>query len=168
MAELGDTNYFIRIGTSILDSVAAALVCANIEVPERKFVGFDDPPQDCCPELVAWIGNVRPWDGNFPDSMREGRFLCFNSWAFDVSIRIGRCYVDSDENGEGLAESVLQDWATILYNDMQAIYMGWVWQWKNNAVSELSSCEPMIVGPLTTYNEGGCAGSQFTITVGAL
>jgi len=168
MADLTDIDYFLKVGESILDAIVASLRCANIEVPDRRFVGFSRPPQDCCPELVAWIGNIRPWDGNFPEGLVEGRLLCFNSIAFDVTIRIGRCYIDSADDGLGVEPKLLADWAKWLYRDASAIYIGFISQWRAGNVSELSACEPMTVGNLTQYNEGGCAGHEFTVTVGIL
>lgn len=168
MADLSDTDYFQRVGQSILDGVIASMRCKDISVPDRSFVGFSRPPQDCCPELVAWITNIRTWDGNFPEGLREGRLLCFNSYAFDVTIRIGRCYVDSASDGSGIDHGTLSDWASELYKDAGAIYIGFIQQWRAGEVSELSSCEPLAVGNMTSYNEGGCAGWEFTITTGIL
>lgn len=168
MADLSDPTYFTTVATSILDGMKAALRCNNVEVPDRSFVGFSSPPQDCCPELVAWVTNIRTWDGNFPEGMREGRLLCFNSYAFDVSVRIGRCYVDSASDGSAIDHRDLQDWSAILYKDASALYIGFIQQWRSGQVTELSTCEPLTVGNMTSYNEGGCAGWEFTITVGVL
>lgn len=65
---IGNSDFFMNVGQSILDSAADALACYDIDVPSRLFVGFDEPPQDCCPELVVWLGNMRLWDGDFPDT----------------------------------------------------------------------------------------------------
>ena len=161
------TQYFFNVGKSILDSAVDALECHSLDVPSRLFVGFDRPPQDCCPELVAWISNIRPWDGDFPDTRSNGRLLCSNAWSFDVTIRIGRCYVDVDDNGP-LDTDTLEDWSGALYADATALYMGWVNQWRAGNVIELNSYEAVSVGPAVPYNQGGCAGWEFTITVGTI
>ena len=166
MTPLNDKDYLFNVGSSILDSVGQALACIGIDVPSRKFVGFDRPPQDCCPELVCWIGNIRPWDGDFPDTRTSGRLLVHNAYAFDVTIRIGRCYVDSGENGDPIDEGTLQDWGKLLYQDIRAIYFGWVEQWRAGNVSELQNVELVTVGKCTQYNSGGCAGNEFVITIG--
>lgn len=168
MTSLYDKDYFLKVAQSILDGVQQALRCRGIDVPSRSFVGFDRPPQDCCPELVAWLGNVRVWDGNFPESLRENRLLCFNSYAFDVTIRIGRCFVDVDEKGNALDTQTLEDWSAELYRDAGAIYMGFINEWRNGQVTELSRCEPLSLSNMTAYNEGGCAGWEFTVTAGIL
>ena len=165
---LSNVDYFFNVAQSIVNSVSQALRCSNLEVPSRLFVGFDRPPQDCCPELVGWVGNVRTWDGDFPDVRSNGRLLCTNGYAFDVTIRIGRCYIDSDSDGGALDHETLQDFARELYKDVSAIYLGWIAQWRAGEVTELSNFELVTVGNCTQYNEGGCAGHEFTITVGTL
>jgi hypothetical protein len=161
-----NTGYFLNLGKSILDSLADALECNGLDVPGRVFVGFERPPQDLCPELVVWIGNIRTWDGDFPDTRSSGRLLCSNGYAFDVSVRIGRCYIDMDEDGQPLDGETLQDWAGELYRDVTALYMGWINQWRAGNVTELSMYDLVTVGACTQYNSGGCAGHEFTITVG--
>lgn len=161
-----DVQFFMNVGQSILDSAVDALECYGLDVPERVFVGFDDPPQDCCPELVVWLGNLRVWDGDFPDSRATTDLRHHWGYAFDATIRIGRCYVDVDEQGNPIDADVLADWNQALYADATALYMGWLGQWIAGNVSELVSCDLITPGPLTQYNDGGCAGHQFTVTVG--
>jgi hypothetical protein len=165
---LSNTDYFLNIATSILDSCADALDCNGLDVPERLYVGFDRPPQDCCPELTAWVGNIRPWDADFPDGRRAGNLQCHNGWSFDVTIRIGRCYVDIDEDGSGLDVGTLTDFTRPLYQDAAALLFGWVAQWRAGNVTELTTCDLVDIGALTQYHEGGCAGHEFTITVGVV
>lgn len=163
---ISDKDFFLNIATSVLESCAAALDCNGLEVPNRLYVGFDRPPQDCCPELTAWVGNIRPYDAGFPDSRHAGNLLCLNSWAFDITIRIGRCYVDIDTDGEPLDVETLTDFTRVLYWDASALLFGWVGQWRAGNVSELTKCDLVNVGAMTQYHEGGCAGQEFTITVG--
>ncbi len=158
-------QFFINVGTSILESAADALQCYGLDIPDRLFVGFDRPPQDCCPELVAWIDNIRLWDGEFPDTSRGGGLLQVFGYAFDVTIRIGRCYVDYDDDGP-LDTGTLTDFSGHLYADATALYMGWLHQWRAGNVTELTKCDLGEIGPMTSYHEGGCAGWEFRITVG--
>lgn len=163
---LRNPDFFLNIAKSILDSAADALRCNNLEVPDRRFVGFDRPPQDCCPDLVAWLGNIRTWDGQFPDEQRS-ELICVNAWAFDVTIRIGRCYVDFSDDGP-LDGGTIEDFSSWLYKDAAALYFGWIAQWRAGQVTELTACDPVRVGPMSQYRDGGCAGHEFTITVGVL
>ena len=160
-----DSDFFLNVAKSILDSCADALVCYNLDVPGRRYVGFDRPPQDCCPELVAWVGNLRTWDGDFPDTRSTGDLKCVWGYAFDVTIRIGRCYADYSDDGP-LDLETLEDFTAPLYSDGTALYMGWLHQWKAGNVSELTACDLVNVGPMSQYHEGGCAGHEFVITVG--
>lgn len=161
-----DKDFFLNIATSILESCIDALECNGLEVPGRVYVGFDRPPQDCCPELTAWVGNISVFDANFPYQRHAGQLFQVNSYAFDVTIRIGRCYVDVDENGHALDVETLTDMTRPLYQDITALYMGWINQWKAGNVSELSKCDLVSVETMTQYHEGGCAGHEFNIKVG--
>lgn len=162
-----DLDFFKNIATSILESAAASLTCNDLEVPARMFVGFDRPPQDCCPELVAWLGNIRTNDIDFPDARRAGNLQCFNGYAFDVTIRIGRCFIDFLNSGP-MDGGDIEDLASPLYQDASALYFGWIAQWRAGNVTELTMCDLVNVGNMTGYAEGGCAGWEFTITVGVV
>lgn len=164
-----DPNLFVKVAKSILNSVADALAQCNSDVPDCEFVGFARPVEDHCPDLVAWLNNVRPWDGNSMDSgLREGYLLCFNAYAFDVTIRLGRCYIDFGDDGNTLDKATIEDWSNSLYRDGQIMYIGWVSRFKAGQVTELGDCDPISIGPLIDYKEGGCAGWEFTITVGVM
>lgn len=164
---IADLDFFLNVAKSVLTSAAAALECNNLDVPDRFFVGFDRPPQDCCPELVAWLGNIRTWDGDFPDTRRQGNLLCGNGYSFDITIRIGRCFIDYTNQGPMDAGDI-EDLSSPLYRDAVALYFGWIAQWRAGNVSELTQCDLVNAGPMTQYHEGGCAGHEFTITVGVL
>lgn len=164
---LDNTDMFMNMATSILQSVVDALQCNGLEVPDRLYVGFDRPPQDCCPELVAWLGNIRTWDGDFPDSRTNGRLLCHNGYSFDITIRIGRCYIDYTDEGP-MDIATITDWTRLLNADASAIYLGWIAQWRAGNVTELDKCDLVNVGSMSAYHEGGCAGWEFTVTVGVL
>lgn len=163
-----DVEFFMNVGQSILDSLVAALECYELDVPNRAFVGFSEPPQDCCPELVVWLGNLRVWDGDFPDTRQTTQLMHHWGYAFEATVRIGRCYIDINEDGTPIDADVLADWNQVLYADATALYMGWLGQWMSDNVSELSKCDLVTVGPLSQYKDGGCAGHQFTITVGMI
>lgn len=167
LTPISNTAYFLNIAKSVLASAAQALACNDLEVPDRLFVGFDRPPQDCCPEMVAWLGNIRLWDTEFPDG-QNSELMCVNGWAFDITIRIGRCYIDFDEEGQPLDGGTIEDFAGHLYSDAAALYFGWVAHWRAGNVEELTQCDALRVGPMTQYHEGGCAGHEFTITVGVV
>lgn len=166
ITQIRSVDFFMNVGNSILAGAVAALECYEIDVPERAFVGFDEPPQDCCPELVCWLGNVRLWDGDFPDTRLTTDLKMHFGYAVDCTVRIGRCYIDVDEHGNPIDADTLSDWTSAIYADATALYVGMLHQWQAGAITELSACDLLTVGALTQYNDGGCAGHQFTITVG--
>jgi hypothetical protein len=168
-----DPEIFVNVSRAVLDTIGIALTNGNRDVPRRMFVGFNRPAEDCCPDLVAWVGNIRAYDGNSPNSgLREDRLLIYNAWAFDITIRLGRCFIDFDADGGPLDGQTIEDFSNELYRDAQVVYIGWVNQWRSSSgvclTDELSSCTPLTVSSLIDYKDGGCAGWEFTITVGVM
>lgn len=159
-------DFFINTATSILESAVDALQCYGLDVPTRLYVGFDRPPQDCCPELTGWVNNIRQWNGEFPDTNQVNPMICVWGYSFDFTMRIGRCYWDLDENGKTLTNEQLQTKNGEMYSDATALYMGWLHQWKAGNVNELSSCDLLTIGNMQPYRQGDCAGWEVTITVG--
>jgi len=168
LTDFNDSAFLSNLGNSILESVSDALVCKSLDVPQRRFVGFNRPAQDCCPDLVLWFGNIRVWDGDFPDTRTAGNLLCANGYSIDATVRIGLCYVDFDADGGPLDAQTIGDFSANLNAYGTALYMGWINQWRAGNVEELVSCDLVNVGPMTPYYEGGCAGWEFTITVGVM
>lgn len=166
---VSDQDLFVKVAKSILQSAADSLSACGRDVPDCSFVGFNRPVEDHCPDLVAWLNNIRPWDGTSMDSgLREGYLMCFNAYAFDVTIRLGRCYIDFGMDGSTVDGQLVEDWSNELYRDGQVLYIGWVKAWHAGRVSELGDCDPISIGPLIDYKEGACAGWEFTITVGVM
>src|SRR5688572_9844132 len=94
-----DRNVFNKVGHVVLESLADVIASYGMDVPPRTFLGFENPPEDCCPDLVAWITNVRLWDGEFPDGRNTTNLTtCAIGWAVDVNVRLGRCYIDFDKD----------------------------------------------------------------------
>lgn len=160
---------FERVARAVIDSISDALTYHNLDVPERRFVGFSRPAEDACPDLVAWVSNIRPWDQNFPDGRANTTLNnFFNGWAFDVNVRLGVCVIDFDGNGQPLDGELLEEWSSTLYHYAHTMYVDWVHRWRAGQVNELSECDYVDVGACTDYKEGGCGGWEFRITVGVL
>lgn len=169
MPSVSDPDLFSTVARSILDGVAAALDACGLDIPPCDFVGFSRPAETSCPDLVAWVTNIRAWDGNTMDSgLQEGRLLCFNAYAFDVTIRLGQCFVDFDDNGNNLPPEIQEDFSSTMYRYAQAMYIGFVAQWRAGNISSLGNCDPITVSSLIDYKEGGCGGWEYTVTVGVM
>jgi hypothetical protein len=167
--DVTDSKLFSKVGKSILDSLSDTLDKCSLEVPPCSFLGFERPPEINCPDLVAWISNIRPWDGNSVDSgLTDNRLKCFNLWAFDVTIRLGLCYIDFDEDGSNRPPDEQEDLSSIIYQYAHTMYIGWVAQWRSGLVTELTACDPITISSLTSFKEGGCGGWEFTISVGLI
>lgn len=169
MINLGDKTVFSDVAKSILTSIKQSLEACSLEVPCCEFVGFERPPEVHCPDLVAWVTNIRPWDGNTMDSgLREGRLLCHVGYAFDVTIRLGLCYIDFDAEGNNLPPDKQHELSDQVYQYAHVMYIGWVSRWKNGLVTELGPCDPVSITNLVSFKEGGCGGWEFTVSVGMM
>lgn len=163
-----EKDLFFKTGKSVLDSIVHVLESCDRPAPDCEFLGFDRPPEAYC-GLVGWIGNIRVWDGLTMDNgLREGRILCNVGYAFDVTIRLGRCYVDFDATGNNIPPEEVESLSSGLYEDAYIMYVQWIGLWKAGGVTELDNCDPVSVSVMTPYNEGACAGWEFSISIGVM
>jgi hypothetical protein len=164
---MSDPLVVYNVGQSILDSLAQFISERGIQPPPRRWVGFSNPPEDCCPDLVIWADNLRLWDGaSFDSGLRENRLMCNNLWAVDYTVRLGLCYFDVDNDGQLVDSGTLTGWAADLYHIGHAV-MGWLQNIRGGVIPELqSNVSDVKPSPITSYNMGGCAGWQITLTVG--
>lgn len=164
-----DRDVFDKIGHIIIDSLADVIKSYGMDVPPRNFVGFETPPEDCCPDLVVWLTNIRLWDEQFADG-RSTTYItnCVNAWAVDVNVRLGRCYIDFDANGQPLDAGTLEEWSKLLNKDAHALSIGWIQAFRQGQIKGLGSCDLVDMGTLTSYRQADCAGWQVTYTVGIM
>ncbi len=161
---LSDPDVIQNVGASILESIVTALTDCNLAVPERRFVAFCEPPQDCCPDLVVWPTAIRPDDLIQGQGLTRGFFLCNNMWTIDYKVRLGLCYVDTDAQNKPLPPATLDGMSAELHQYWWCVYMNWACRAKNGLISELGQCDKFGVSEAECYAEGGCAGFEFTVT----
>mgnify|MGYP001557842829 CR=1 FL=1 len=161
-----DPDFLLKFGNTVKDSLVSLLEECQQEVPDRVVLAFNRPPQDCCPELAVWVDNMRPWDGVPFEGLQFGHLQCFNLWAVDVGVRIGRCYVDIDGSGNPIDPQSIEDLARPIYRDGNILYVGWVAKFRAKEICQICPCDIGTVSNLISYNEGGCAGWEFIVTVG--
>lgn len=170
ITRLSDPNSIFALLESVELSVAVALAAApcSINVTSwRRIVGWADPPTDCCPSISVWGDNFRQ-DPNFQldNGNSTSRASCGNAFLLDIHIRVDECYLDTDADGNPLPQNDINESSKILYHDLVwCVYFAWWCQWVNGGIDEIDACTPVSIGPLSTYAAGGCAGSEFTITV---
>jgi hypothetical protein len=162
-----ESDSLFNLLESIEHAVALALTSHSRSVNEwRRIVGWSDPPQDCCPEIAVWGGNLRP----DPTTMYPGqggvqRPSCSQQWLYDVTIRVSQCFIDLDENGGPLDADQINSYSRELYAIKHDAYNGFWCRWVNGQITEIDGCTPMMIGPTVEYADGGCGGMQFTVTV---
>src|SRR5688572_24547242 len=76
-----------------LEGIVGAIAEAGLPAIKRAYVGIGPiPAEDCCPDIVVWITNIRLWDGSAPDTLVENRVLAHWGIAFDINARVGDCF----------------------------------------------------------------------------
>lgn len=156
-----------NVGQSIIDSIAQHVSEHGIDPPDKRWVGFSNPPEQCCPDLVVWADNLRLWDGtSFDSGLRDNRLMCTARMAVDYTIRFGLCYFDIDPEGQLVNTDQLSSWAADL-NHIGYALLSWVRAIRSGVIAELQPNDADVKpSPITSYNMGGCAGWQVTLTVG--
>lgn len=162
-------HVFSLIANKLLDGIQKALSEAGIPPIPRRYVGMGPTPsQDCCPDLVGWISNVRLYDQQAPDTLGEGRILNHFGMAFDVNIRIGECFfeVNPDDPKQIVAPKQLDAWTDKINALGSVAYWGGINALAND--TDLQCGTSITPGYMNPYQDGGCGGFQFAITVGLL
>lgn len=160
-------NLFNIVGEAVVDSIGARYLSDGLEAIPRAFLGMGPvPSEDCCPDLVVWISNVRVFDATPPDGLREGELGAHWGLAFDVNVRVGQCYLEVDEKGHPFPPEDITDMTEILNRYGHSTYIGALLVKGQAGMGDCAiSLTPQ---PMFPFQSGGCAGWQFAITVGTL
>lgn len=166
--QVGDPDFLFKLGEIALNTLVETLIECEQDVPDRRTVSFTESPEDCCPDLNVYVDNFRAWDGSPFDGLQFGHLTgCNNMWAVDIGVRIGRCYIDVDPSTlNPLPADDLADLSRQIYRDGNILYVGWVDKLRNNLICNIPRYTLGALSNLIGYNEGGCAGWRFTITLG--
>jgi hypothetical protein len=168
-ADINPSNpeLFQLVAGKILEGVTTGFANAGLSPIKRRYVGLGPvPSEDCCPDLVAWISNVRVFDELPPDGLREARILSHYGIAFDVNIRVGDCYfeVNPDNPREIVSAEQLERWSDKINSYGQIAFVAGIQALVGDPDMQCgTSITPGVMNP---YQEGGCAGFSFAITVG--
>lgn len=161
-----DSDSLFNLLESVEHAVALALTCNSRTVYNwRRIVGWADPPQDCCPEIAVWGTNLRPDPQGTLSGGGMQKASCAQLWLYDVTIRASQCFIDTDENGEPLDATQINDYSRELYSMAHDMYNGFWCRWANGQIDEIPACTPLSIQGTSEYAEGGCGGVQFTVTV---
>lgn len=146
-----------------LEGIKAALAANGLTAIKRAYVGVGPvPAEDCCPDIVVWITNIRLWDGNAPDTLTENRVLDHFGLAFNVNARIGDCFWELDPaTNKPFPHTEISKMSKKINDYGTAAYLGTI-----QALGEMDHCN-VSVHPVTAdpYQDGGCGGFIFTVGV---
>lgn len=165
---LTDSNPYDVLAHRYLELIKTAISNADLRVPNNSGVVMVRPADDvCCDLLLLWVDNVRSFDIAFPNALNENRLLINFGVAFDVNVRFGQCYIESDEDGEAQDVSVLSDWTTSINAYINPIYTHPLSEIVLGCVEEFgTSGQTLLPSNLNGFNLGGCAGYEYVVTFG--
>jgi hypothetical protein len=145
-------------------SIANRYAEDGLDAIGRTFIGMGPiPAEDCCPDLVYWVSNVRPYDATPPDGLRENALGVHWGIAFDVNVRVGQCYLEGDDKG-AFPAATITGYSEILNRYGHSTYMGAL-----TAMDDFGTCDVLLTPQaMYPFQSGGCAGWQFAITVAVL
>lgn len=163
--DLNDPNLFNSVALVILEGMEAQIQASGLKMIKRSYHGFGPiPSEDCCPDLVVWISNIRLWDSDAPDTLQENRILKHFGIAFDVNVRIGECFFEVDSKGELIHTADVMKMSGAINKYAHAAYLGSV-----NSLLNLLQCGVNVTpGSAFPFQEGGCAGFTWAITVSVI
>lgn len=150
----------------MLDGIVGAIAKGGLTKIDRAYVGVGPvPAEDCCPDIVVWVSNIRLWDGSAPDTLTEGRILEHFGIAFDLNARIGDCFWELDpKTNQPFPKAKINKLSAPINSYGSAAFLGAV-----QALGELPACNVDVhPGSANPYQEGGCAGFTFTIGVSVI
>lgn len=157
-------DVFNDVGEQVRSAIVDALAEQSLPV-DRSFLAMGPiPAEESCKEVLVWISNTRLYDAASPDTLQENRVLVHYGMAFDVNVRIGLCYVESDNDGDAMPAATLNAWTRQINQYGVVSYLA--------ATNELTgdrlgpaSMYSVTPSPMEPYNLGDHAGWTFTITV---
>ena len=157
------TNVF---ADKVVAAITNGLENASLAPISRTYVGRGPTPsEDCCPDIVVWVSNLRIYDQASPDTLQENRVLAHVGLAFDVNVRLGLCFFEVGSDMKVIDSTEITELSKEINSYAHIVY--------TSAITGLMADEDVrrnadSITPTTAfdYQEGGCAGIQFAITVG--
>lgn len=152
------------LAETLLQGMEAAISTAGLSAISRSHQSVGPiPAEDCCPDLVVWLSNIRIYDAASPDTLNENRVLIHYGLAFDINVRIGLCFLESIDNGDPMPTGDIHDQSVQINQYALAAYVGGLQSVMD--YRDIVECDLNIrPNPADPYNSGGCAGFTWTIT----
>jgi hypothetical protein len=162
-----DPTLSTLLAQTALDGIVGAIAGQpRLKKIDRAYVGIGPvPAEDCCPDIVVWVSNIRLWDGAAPDTLIEGRVLTHWGIAFDINARVGDCFWELDpKTNVPYPANKITEMAGPINAYGTAAYLGAI-----TALGQYDACNVDVhPQPANPYQDGGCAGFLFTIGVSVI
>lgn len=158
------------LANDLLDGASTALAETSSGAPERKFVTYDGPVDECSQLTVRFTGMEGfPQGAGIAGQRGRGVASCEMSSLATYKIRLVRCVAEGPKTSGPTPEQQTGDAETLL-EDTWAIWMTMVKGKidKTLFTSVVCPCSAVGVGPLVPVpRRGGMAGLELTVTVQA-
>jgi hypothetical protein len=162
-----EDDVFNAVADKLLTSIQVGIAEAGLPAIKRQYVGMGPvPSEDCCPDVVVWVSNVRFYDSAAPDTLRENRLLEHFGMAFDVNVRIGVCFFEMDGEGKLIDLETVDGWAKLANRYGHTAYLRGIQGLLND--SDLTCLASITPQPMYPFQDGGCAGYTYSVSVGVL
>lgn len=165
-----DPDLFNSVSKTLIEGISVGYKSANLKIPTIRYLGMGPVPAEyCCPDLVVWVTNVRPWDSASPDTLVENRILIHWGLAFDLNVRIGECYLEMTDKGGTKESADITEQTKVLNKYGIVTYESAINSLMATGACGASDCNMSVTPlPMSPYNEGGCAGWNMVFTVAIL
>jgi hypothetical protein len=158
--------------TDLYDLAAALLAAASssldeilpplVQAPDRRFVSYGVPSDDCCEQLVVYVNPIAELGTGLSQGPNQQGKRHARAWLNQALfvVQIGRCVPVVEVVG---GKPVLPELAAIDAAAQQHLADGWaLWNGIHNRVAAgdiFGSCDNIVFDPLNERSpSGGCAG----------
>lgn len=162
-----DIDVFSTIGEQVRSGIVNALAGVGLSVDRSHLAMGPVPAEESCREVLVWISNVRIYDAAAPDTLQENRVLVHFGLAFDINVRIGLCYIESDSDGEPTPANTLDQWTRTIHQYGVTSYLAATNELTGDRLGPASSLS-VTPSSMEPYNLGDHAGWTFVISVALL
>lgn len=156
-----------QVAETVLRGIEAAIGEAGLAKINRAYIGLGPTPvEDCCPDLVVWVSNIRLWDSNPPDTLIENEILTHFGVAFNINVRVGECFWELVQKGDKefvpAPPQEITNMSKIINRYGMASFLGAI-----KVLMDLEQCG-LSVTPYSSdpFQDGGCGGYNFVFAVG--
>ena len=148
-----------------LDAIEAGIADAGLAPITRTYQGMGPvPAEDCCPDLVVWGSNIALYDFAVPNTLQENRILSHVGISFDLNVRIGLCFWETDQEGNLNSPAQIDVDSKAIHRYVTIAYTHSITALLTNEVMQ-ARADSITPGTAIPFQSGGCAGFEWAHTI---